>query len=332
MSPEPRPLVSVVVTTYNQAPYIGQTLESVLSQRYEPAEVIVVDDGSTDGTRKVVEQYGDRVVPTFQTNRGVAASRNTGVQMAKGDLIAFLDGDDRWDPEMLAVQVRVAQSNPQSGLIVVDGVEVDETGVIRSSLLGRLDDLWDGSDVLSRPFYREFLRGNLIPTTSQVMVPAHVLRDIGPSDTSLAVASDYDLYLRIASRYDVTFIKRPLMSWRYLPTSASGPRERREFRWAEEDLAILKRQLSEGPREDRELVRRELKWRLFRTAQRAYFYGRQHNRSFGRRYLARLLARHPYSLQLLLFLVALSWSPRLTRALRPAVRTLVPERNRDSDR
>ena len=88
------PLASVVVTTYNQAPYIGPALDSVFAQTYRPDEVIVVDDGSTDETSDRIAPYRDRITYIRQPNQGVAQSRNTGIRAARGELLAFLDDFD----------------------------------------------------------------------------------------------------------------------------------------------------------------------------------------------------------------------------------------------
>ena len=116
------PLVTAVVTTYNQGPYIGAALGSVLAQTHRPLEIIVVDDGSTDDTPERVDRSRDRVVYLRQPNQGVAAARNTGVRQATGELIAFLDGDDLWEPEKLELQINAAVRHPESGLIVANGI------------------------------------------------------------------------------------------------------------------------------------------------------------------------------------------------------------------
>src|SRR5712691_11140114 len=89
-----QPRVSVVITTYNQAPYIGAALEGVFAQTRQPDEVIVIDDGSTDNTTERISPYRGRILYVRQVNQGVAQSRNAGIQRAQGELLAFLDGDD----------------------------------------------------------------------------------------------------------------------------------------------------------------------------------------------------------------------------------------------
>ncbi len=184
-----RPTVSVVVTTYNQARYIEATLESVFNQTYPAWEVIVVDDGSTDDTPNRLARFGDKIRYIRQKNQGVASSRNTGVSHARGDYVALLDGDDLWEPEKLAVQITAAYDFPQSGLIVANGVEFDDSGVLQPSLLRdvakdlRLKD----DQVITVPYYEQSLELNPIWTVSQVMIPRTVLQNIGPSDQKFKV-------------------------------------------------------------------------------------------------------------------------------------------------
>jgi len=219
------PFVSVVVTTYNQAPYIAAAIDSVLCQTYRHHEVILVDDGSTDTTSQVLDRFRGKAILLRQTNQGVAAARNTGVLQARGDFVAFLDSDDLWEPDKLSVKVGAALANPESGLIVADGVQFDGPRIIKDSLIGapvrRLIDPDTPATTLWAQ--RHVLNANFVSTVSQVMIPREVLSRVGPSDTSLALVTDWDLYLRISAYYPVTLINRSLMSWRYLSTSASGP-------------------------------------------------------------------------------------------------------------
>jgi glycosyltransferase involved in cell wall biosynthesis len=308
------PLVSVVVTTYNQAAYIEHALESVLGQTYHDTEIIVVDDGSTDGTAARVRRFADRITYLRQQNQGIAASRNAGIRQTRGQLLAFLDGDDVWEPEKLAVQVAGFGRFPDAGLIVVDGVQFDDTGILQPSLIGAPGRRFFGGRVdavVSVRGYAELLRGNFISTSSQVMVPRPALDAVGMSDTHFRLCSDYDLYLRLARRFPLTLIGQRLARWRYLPTSASGPEETRRLRWTAESITIWKKQLREGPTEFRALTRAVLRRNVLAAAQAACYYGRDH-RSWATRYLVRLMLTNPRSAAPLLFLAGL-WCPESLR-------------------
>ena len=289
MGPPPR--VSVVVTTYNQAPYIGPTLESVFAQTRPPEEVIVVDDGSTDETPERIAPYRDRLVYIRQPNQGIAGSRNTGIRRAQGELLAFLDGDDLWEPEKLAVHVAAASAHPGSGLIAVNGVQFAETGLTIPSLFpASIAPLFEGgAETVSVDASGYFLRAGLICTTSQVIIPARVLETVGLSDPDLAVVSDWDLYLRIAERYPVTFVNRRLTRWRYHDRSASGPDMLRELRWGEDGVIMFAKHARESRGERRKLVRAALKAQVFRTVQEAYYLAEAGQRGVGLGALRRLL-------------------------------------------
>jgi glycosyltransferase involved in cell wall biosynthesis len=255
------PLVSVVVTAYNHGQYIQETLRSVFEQTYPNFEVIVVDDGSTDDTSTKLQAFKDRILYVHQENQGVAASRNTGVQKARGEFIALLDGDDLWEPAKLAVQTESLERSPRAGFAVVNGQEFDQHGVTVSQLVDRELLEWLASSkcepqgkYLSESCYRLFLIRNRISTVSQVMFPRAVLERVGPSDSSFRFGSDYDLYLRILKDHDMIVINGSLTRWRYLPTSASGPREMRSLRYMEEHIKILTKHLTLADNEDRILV------------------------------------------------------------------------------
>lgn len=318
------PLVSIVVTTYNQAAFIEQTIKSVLAQTYRPIEVIVVDDGSTDDTPARIALFGDQVTCIRQSNQGVAGSRNTGICNANGELIAFLDGDDIWDPEKLSVQVAAALHHPHSGLIIVDGSEFDDGGTISSSLffVPWCQDLADGS-VTSGHYHHQLLQCNFITTTSQVMVPARVFERIGISDRNFPRASDYDLYIRIAASYDVTIVKQRLIRWRCLPTSVSGPRRLRGFRYLPEEIEITKKHLRKSRGSERTLLRGIVRSKLAVGAEKLYYYGIESDRIFATRVLWKLLVKNYFSPRVAAFLVGL-WCPlAITRTFGQMVRGMV---------
>lgn len=110
------PLVSVIVTCFNRQAYLAEALDSILEQRLTDYEIVLVDDGSTDDSARIAgeyaERHGDRLRYHHQTNRGAAAAKNTGVRLAAGRYIAFLDSDDRWTPDKLETQLRHVESHP----------------------------------------------------------------------------------------------------------------------------------------------------------------------------------------------------------------------------
>jgi len=113
----PEPLVSVVIPAWNVERYIGEAIDSVLAQQHRPLEVILVDDDSSDGTRAIVESYGDPVRYVPQQHAGASAARNRGARLARGDLLAFLDGDDLWEPAKLSLQLRALASPARPDIV-----------------------------------------------------------------------------------------------------------------------------------------------------------------------------------------------------------------------
>ena len=110
---ETRPLVSCIVPVFNGEKYLAESLDSIFAQTYRPIEVIVADDGSTDGSRGLVESYAEPVRWISQKSAGPPAARNLGARAARGEMLAFLDADDLWLPEKLAMQVSRLQSRPE---------------------------------------------------------------------------------------------------------------------------------------------------------------------------------------------------------------------------
>jgi glycosyltransferase involved in cell wall biosynthesis len=286
-----QPRVSIVVTTYNQAMYVDEAVESALSQSYANREVIVVDDGSTDGTIVVLERFGERITLIRQQNAGVAGSRNRGVRAAKGDLIAFLDGDDRWHRDKLSQQVEAFRRFPQAGLIACNARHVDTVGqILEDSLFPMaVHRLCQGERCILASCVANLIHENLIYSTSQVMIPRKIFDEVGVSDTTFPVASDYDLYLRIAYRFPIVFIVDALADWRYVPSGVSGPMALRRLRWSEDILAVLRKHTRLAPPAWRALLRETLVIETREAARRAYYYGRDRDAKWARTYLSRLL-------------------------------------------
>ncbi len=222
------------------------------------------------------------------------------------------------------MQSVLTQTRPPDEVVVVDGVIFDEGGVVSDHLFGGpVRDLIAAAGSAARArCYEYFLTSNLIATTSQVMMPAGVLAAVRPSDPTFPLASDYDLYLRVAARYAVAWVDRKIARWRYVPTSASGPAPQRPLRWAVDVLDIWKKHgVLAQPNHARRL-REQGRALIRRMSRGAYAYGRRADRRRASRCLLGLWRRSPASVAPLIFLLALvgpeAGVSRLARLLRRA--------------
>ncbi len=194
------PLVSVVIPTYNRANVVTRAIRSVLSQTYPNLEIIVVDDGSEDGTAIALSHFNDiRIIS--QCNRGVSAARNAGIAMSKGELIAFLDSDDEWRPDKIRKQVlRYSNAKPEfvchSNELWMRGEKVVPQKGIHSKQGGLF-------------FTRAVQRCLISP--SAVIISRVLLDTVGWFDEDLKAAEDYDLWLRITAFHQVDFVDEQLL-------------------------------------------------------------------------------------------------------------------------
>lgn len=193
--------ISVVIPTFNRVGRLEGALESVASQSLTPVEVLVVDDGSNDGTREMVAERFPDVLLLAQPRRGVSSARNRGIRNARGEWIAFLDSDDLWFEEKLEAQAAALEVEPGPRLVhtdeiwIRDGVRVNP-GHRHRKAGGRI--------------FRECLRLCAI-SPSSALVHRSVFDDIGLFDESLPACEDYDLWLRLAARESVLLVDRPLV-------------------------------------------------------------------------------------------------------------------------
>lgn len=196
--------VAAIIPAWNSAGYIAGAVDSVLRQTVPPAEVFVVDDGSTDATPDILKSFGDRItVIRHAANRGLPAARNSGIAAARSDLLAFLDADDEWLPEMIARQVAEFAAHPGLGLCFTDLVECDEDfRPIRARLGYRARHAEEVFDELYRDAFP------MPPST--VFVRREVFERAGPFDESMLIKQDYECWLRIAMWYPVSCLPEPL--------------------------------------------------------------------------------------------------------------------------
>lgn len=196
-------LVSVVIPTYNRAQFLPAAIASIRAQTHACGEIIIVDDGSTDDTAAVVEQIGADVRYVRQDNAGPAAARNRGISEARGDVIAFLDTDDRWLPTKTERQLAVLSKHPEVALVGADmavedslGRELLSSNFAHRGLLPMFEHL-AGSPVPNAP--GQLLAVNFI-NTSTVMIRREALEAERGFDPRLRYGEDLELWLRIAAR------------------------------------------------------------------------------------------------------------------------------------
>ncbi len=204
------PLVSVVLTSYNHAPYLPQAIESALGQTLREVEIIAIDDASTDGSQEVLRRYADRLrVVLHDTNRGTYATLNEGIALTSAPHIAILNSDDVWLPDKLQKQVAVLESDPRVGLVHTGFLVIDAQGhPIEGNPLGIRFHPNPQGDLLA-----ELLTRNLF-ITSSVMFRRECVERCGQFEEHLFGMGDWDLWLRIAEHYLIGYVSESVTLYR----------------------------------------------------------------------------------------------------------------------
>lgn len=185
------PVISIIIPCYNHGNYLEEALESIFSQQYEAVEIVVVDDGSTDNTKAVAEQY-KRVKYIYQDNKGLSAARNTGIKNCSGDFLVFLDADDWLLPGALKTNLAFFKSHPDVAFV---------SGGFKSVYTDSGKSI-DTTYEVTSAHYINFLRNNFIGMHAAVMYQRWVFDEFY-FDETLLVCEDYDLYLKISKKYPV---------------------------------------------------------------------------------------------------------------------------------
>jgi len=220
-------LVSVIIPCYNQGRFLGEAIESVLNQTYRNCEIIVVDDGSMDDTARVAARYPS-VNLVRQSNRGFSAARNAGLEQSLGDLLVFLDADDRLLPNAIEDGVECLEHNPQCAFVYgrYRLIKRDGSPLSAQIRLARASD------------YLEMLRFNYIGMLATVMYRRAVLEAVDGFDTSGAACEDYDLYLRITRLHPIICQSNVVAEYRQHDSNMSADPEL----MLKSSLQVLRRQ------------------------------------------------------------------------------------------
>ncbi|NVM01498.1 MAG: glycosyltransferase [Candidatus Helarchaeota archaeon] len=193
--------VSVIIPTYNRFSFLVEAVKSVLSQTFANFELIIVDDGSTDETRRIQEIYRERVKYLFQEKRGVSSARNKGIINSSGEYICFLDSDDLWKKNKLEIQVNFMDNN-------------------RDFLVCYTGEIWIRNGVRVNQMkkhkkYSGMIYDKCLPlciiSPSSVMMRREIFDKIGFFDENLPICEDYDMWLRISKDYPIFFIDKKLI-------------------------------------------------------------------------------------------------------------------------
>ena len=189
-----KPIVSVIIPTYNREEVLPRAIKSVLNQIFKDFELVIVDDGSTDNTKDVVKNFNDdRVKYFYQKNQGVSAARNLGIKKARGKYIAFLDSDDEWLPEKIEKQISLFKNNTSLDFIGCKRIVVNN----KKEYKEKID--FNKEEVSSKKYFKLSLKGNLrtVCLTSGLVVKRKIIEKVGFFDKNLPSGQDLDMWWRI---------------------------------------------------------------------------------------------------------------------------------------
>ncbi|HSE36866.1 MAG TPA: glycosyltransferase [Blastocatellia bacterium] len=199
------PEVSVIIPTYNSANYVIDAVDSVLNQSFDDLEVLVIDDGSTDETESLLSRYSEPVRYIRQQNGGVAVARNRGISESRGRYVAFLDADDTWLPDKLAVQIGALRAHTGHRFcytaFTLVASDLSPLGIVGSKRQGRaLEDL--------------LLRGNVVGSICTVLCERSLFEKAGVFDPALSQCADWDMWVRLAAMTEFLYLDRPTVTYR----------------------------------------------------------------------------------------------------------------------
>ena len=206
-------MISVIIPTFNCRRYICEAIDSVLCQTYPGLEILVIDDGSTDGTKALVEKNYPAIRYFYGENKGVSSARNIGIQWRRGELIAFLDSDDKWLPQKLEKQARLFQHDTGLGMVFTENYFFNEKGILDKKADKKIR-LMHG-DIVRNIFLNSYV------VTSTVMVRKSVFDIVGLFEQELSAAEDDNMWMRIGMKYRIGLIDEPMLLYRLTEGSLS---------------------------------------------------------------------------------------------------------------
>ncbi len=200
-------MISVIIPTYNRASFLDEVIQSVLNQDYfvrnssSSFEFLVIDDGSTDNTKEIVKSFGNKMKYYFQEHKGVSAARNLGLDLAQGDYIAFLDSDDLWKKEKISIQMSFMNAFAKAKVCYTEEIWIRRGVFVNPKKKHRKYSGWIFDRVLPL----------CLISLSSALFRREVFEETGKFDEELLVCEDYDFGIRLALKYPVYFLSKPLI-------------------------------------------------------------------------------------------------------------------------
>lgn len=202
-------MISVIIPLYNKKCSVAHALTTVLGQSYQDFEIVVVNDGSIDGSERIVESLNDSRIHLFhQSNAGVSAARNKGIAEAKGEYVAFLDADDEWKPDYLATQMALVEKYPQCSVFAMNYEFRNENGETTPTIIRRLP--FSGTDGVLTNYFEVASCSHPPLWTSAVMVRKDAILSIGGFPVGIKSGEDLLTWARLACRYEMAYCTTPL--------------------------------------------------------------------------------------------------------------------------
>jgi glycosyltransferase involved in cell wall biosynthesis len=209
MKPPALPVISVVTPSFNQAPFLEATIQSVLSQDYPRLEYIIVDGGSTDGSRELIEKYAGRLAWwVSEPDRGQTDAINKGFAHARGEVLAWLNSDDTYEPKAVGRAAKYLYEHPDAGMVYADCNYIDERGRV----IGRFP--------AAQTDHARLRRGYVHIPQQTMFFRSSLWKQVGPLDPSFYFAMDYDLWTRIAARASIKYL--PGETWANFRIHSAG--------------------------------------------------------------------------------------------------------------
>jgi glycosyltransferase involved in cell wall biosynthesis len=233
------PKVSIIIPTYNCEKFIDKTIQSVIDQTYKNWELIIVDDLSTDNSRKILNEWKNknnkiRLILLNKNSGGPAHPKNIGILYATGEYIAYLDHDDEWLPEKIEKQINILENNPKIGIISCEGITIDENN--------NVIDMIKIKEVPENGVFPDILSTDFIASNSSMIIPKKVIDKIGKRDENkkIGIAEDREFEMRVASfGYDISVIHEALFKYRIHKNNSSKIGSTQGLNYAEANYKYL---------------------------------------------------------------------------------------------